>query len=77
MIPANTEVECPVCDEEILIEKDTYDGEKVICDNCDAELVIVNGDLEEVEEDIFEDEDLVDEDRFDDRKGDKNIKFRE
>lgn len=76
MIPANTEVTCPVCEEEILIEKDMYDGETILCDNCDADLVLKAGDLVEVEEDIFEEDDVVEEDLYDDRKGDKNIKFR-
>lgn len=75
MIPANTDVECPVCDEEFNITKDTYDGETVVCDNCDASLVLVDGDLEEVEEDIFEEEEQ--EEPYDDRKGDRGIKHRD
>lgn len=77
MIPANTELTCPVCEDEITITKDMYDGDTIVCEGCDATLVLEDGVLEEEEEDIFEDEDEVEEeDLYDDRKGDKNIKFR-
>lgn len=82
MIPANTELTCPVCDEDVVLTKDMYDGDTITCDGCDATLVLENGELEEEEEDIFEDEDVeekedeVEEELYDDRKAPPNPKFR-
>jgi DNA-directed RNA polymerase subunit RPC12/RpoP len=77
MIPANTDVTCPVCDEEFHIDRDIQEEAIITCPNCEADLMLEDGDLVEVEEDIFEDEDEeLEEDLYDDRKGDKNIKFR-
>lgn len=61
MIPANTEVTCPVCATEFIIEFDTLEGEIIECDNCDVELELVNGDLKPVDEDIYHEEDDLEE----------------
>lgn len=57
MIPADTDVTCPVCDTEFTIKKEIYEGQTIECDNCDATLTLVDGDLEEVDEDIYDEED--------------------
>lgn len=61
MIPANTEVTCPVCDADFTIAYDVYDRESTKCTECDAILELVNGDLEVIDEDIYDEEDEEDE----------------
>jgi uncharacterized Zn-finger protein len=53
MIPANTEVNCPSCDTEFLVERDMQEDDIVHCTYCDTKLVLINGDL--LESDIVED----------------------
>jgi len=57
MIPADTEVTCPVCDTDFVVKKLVREEETVDCENCNATLILIDDDLEEKEEDIFEDED--------------------
>lgn len=57
MIPANTDVTCPVCDMEFHVNHDVSEDEEVKCEFCDALLILVDGDLEEVDDDIYDDSD--------------------
>lgn len=60
MIPANTEVLCPACDEDFTIEHDVFERENTKCTHCDVLLELVNGDLKVVDEDIYDEEDYSD-----------------
>jgi hypothetical protein len=63
MIPANTTVTCPSCDGEFEVEYDMLENEIIECDNCDVELILIDGDLRPLEEehDIYQDDDDEDE----------------
>jgi uncharacterized Zn finger protein (UPF0148 family) len=65
MMPANTEVTCPCCDSDFTIKKNMEDDDTVHCANCDVKLILIDGDLEEYDEDIYEEpeeEEFVDDD---------------
>lgn len=57
IIPAGSELTCPVCDTAFNTKTMLQDEARLVCSNCDASLIVIDGNLEEVEEDIFEDED--------------------
>ena len=53
---------CPECDEEVFVEADSEQGDRVICDECGSSLVVVG--LDPVELDLYEqtEDDLTDDD---------------
>lgn len=65
---------CPECDEEVYVDAEMEQGDRVICDECHTSLVVVGLDpieldqYEEAEKDFAEDEDFgshdYDQDRF-------------
>lgn len=56
MIPKDTTVACPSCDTDFDLEKDMYEGDTIYCENCDAKLVMEDGDLETEDNDIYRDD---------------------
>jgi alpha-aminoadipate/glutamate carrier protein LysW len=56
---------CPECDEEVYVDADIEQGDKVSCDECESDLVVVG--LDPVELDLYEDggESISDDDDFD------------
>lgn len=63
---------CPECDEEVFVEADSEQGDRVVCDECGSSLVVVG--LDPVELDLYEetgddhsDDDDLDSDYDDDR----------
>ncbi len=62
---------CPECDEEVYVDAEIEQGDKVTCEECQSDLVVVGLDpveldLREEAEDSFADEDDLDalDDRF-------------
>jgi alpha-aminoadipate/glutamate carrier protein LysW len=53
---------CPECDEEVFVEADSEQGDRVVCDECGSSLVVVG--LDPVELDLYEqtEDDLTDDD---------------
>ena len=55
---------CPECDEEVYVDADSEQGDRVTCDECGSRLVIVGLDpiemdlYEETESDVPDDEDF-------------------
>ena len=56
---------CPECDEEVFVEADSEQGDRVVCEECGSSLVVVG--LDPVELDLYEetDDDHSDEEDFD------------
>ena len=57
---------CPECDEEVYVDADTEQGDRVSCDECGAQLVVVG--LDPIEVDVYEETesgDYADEEDFD------------
>ena len=46
---------CPECDEEVFVEADSEQGDRVVCDECGSSLVVVG--LDPVELDLYEETD--------------------
>lgn len=70
MIPANTELTCPVCDEVNVFDNPLDEEEEVECDFCDAILLVKGDKLVDAEDeaDIFVDEDEEEKDKEDDSR---------
>ena len=64
---------CPECDEEIYVSSESEQGDRVSCDECGSQLVIVGLDpiemdlYEETESDVDDEEDFESYDYEDDR----------
>jgi len=43
---------CPECDEEVFVDADSEQGDRVTCDECGSQLVIVG--LDPIEMDLYE-----------------------
>ena len=43
---------CPECDEEVFVDADTEQGDRVSCDECGVSLVVVG--LDPIEMDLYE-----------------------
>ena len=54
---------CPECDEEVYVDADSEQGDRVSCDECGTGLVVVG--LDPVEVDVYEESDSDD---FDDEE---------
>ena len=56
---------CPECDEEVFVEADSEQGDRVVCEECGSSLVVVG--LDPVELDLYEetDDDHSDDEDFD------------
>ncbi len=54
---------CPECDEEVFVDAESEQGDKVVCDECGASLVVVG--LDPIELDLKDetDEEFVDDDK--------------
>lgn len=52
---------CPECDEEVFVDAESEQGDRVICDECGSRLVIVG--LDPIEMDLYEESepDVMDE----------------
>lgn len=44
---------CPECDEEVFVDAETEQGDRVMCDECGSRLVVVG--LDPIEMDLYED----------------------
>lgn len=56
---------CPECDEEVYVDAETEQGDRVTCDECGSQLVVVG--LDPIEMDLYEDtgtDDLDEEEDF-------------
>ena len=55
---------CPECDEEVFVDSETEQGDRVSCDECGTSLVIVG--LDPIEMDVYEETetDVVDEEEM-------------
>ena len=53
---------CPECDEEVFVDAESEQGDRVTCDECGSQLVIVG--LDPIEMDLYEETeaDVVDDD---------------
>jgi len=47
---------CPECDEEVFVDADSEQGDRVTCDECGSRLVIVG--LDPIEMDLYEETEL-------------------
>jgi len=47
---------CPECDEEVFVDADSEQGDRVTCDECGSQLVIVG--LDPIEMDLYEETEL-------------------
>ena len=47
---------CPECDEEVYVDADSEQGDRVTCDECGSRLVIVG--LDPIEMDLYEETEL-------------------
>jgi alpha-aminoadipate carrier protein LysW len=54
---------CPECDEEVYVDAETEQGDRVSCDECGAQLVIVG--LDPIEMDLYEEVEPDDKDEED------------
>lgn len=70
MIRANTELTCPGCAGQFVVDFDILEGDEVECPSCDEEFVLRDGKLRlaEDEEDIFVDDDDDDDDEEEDEE---------
>jgi lysine biosynthesis protein LysW len=52
---------CPECDEEVYVDAESEQGDRVVCDECGSRLVIVG--LDPIEMDLYEESepDVIDE----------------
>ena len=56
---------CPECDEEVYVDAESEQGDRVTCDECGTQLVVVG--LDPIEMDVYEEsesDDLDDEEDF-------------
>ena len=56
---------CPECDEEVFVDAESEQGDRVTCDECGSQLVVVG--LDPIEMDLYEEtgaDDVVDEEDF-------------
>ena len=51
---------CPECDEEVFVDADSEQGDRVTCDECGSGLVVVG--LDPIELDLYEESDTDDPD---------------
>jgi len=63
---------CPECDEEVYVDADAEQGDRIICEECQSDLVVVGLDPVELDlsdgsEDSFDDDDYEDDEYEDDR----------
>jgi alpha-aminoadipate/glutamate carrier protein LysW len=49
---------CPECDEEVYVDSDSEQGDRVSCDECGSSLVVVG--LDPIELDLFEESEVGD-----------------
>lgn len=64
---------CPECDEEVFVDADSEQGDRVTCDECGSQLVIVG--LDPIEMDLYEEpesDDLDDDEDFESYDYDSN-----
>ncbi len=57
---------CPECDEEVFVDAETEQGDRVNCDECGSNLVVVG--LDPIEMDLYEEsetDDVKDDEGFD------------
>lgn len=54
---------CPECDEEVYVDAETEQGDRVSCDECGSGLVVVG--LDPVELDLYEESEADDSDEVD------------
>jgi lysine biosynthesis protein LysW len=57
---------CPECDEEVYVDAETEQGDRVTCDECGSRLVVVG--LDPIEMDLYEEsevDEVADEDPYD------------
>ncbi|HEV8591490.1 MAG TPA: hypothetical protein VGQ55_05250 [Pyrinomonadaceae bacterium] len=57
---------CPECDEEVYVDADAEQGDRITCDECASQLVVVG--LDPIEVDLYEEtevDDYKDEEDFD------------
>ena len=55
---------CPECDEEVYVDADSEQGDRVTCDECGSQLVIVG--LDPIEMDLYEESEADDLDEDED-----------
>jgi alpha-aminoadipate carrier protein LysW len=55
---------CPECDEEVYVDAEIEQGDRVTCDECGSQLVIVG--LDPIEMDLYEEPELDDKDEDED-----------
>ena len=55
---------CPECDEEVFVDADSEQGDRVTCDECGSQLVIVG--LDPIEMDLYEETEVDDVDEEED-----------
>ena len=56
---------CPECDEEVYVDSETEQGDRVSCDECGTSLVVVG--LDPIEMDVYEEsevDDLAEDEEF-------------
>jgi alpha-aminoadipate carrier protein LysW len=51
---------CPECDEEVFVDAESEQGDRVTCDECGSQLVVVG--LDPIEMDLYEEPDTDDKD---------------
>ncbi|HVF29729.1 MAG TPA: hypothetical protein VNA22_02115 [Pyrinomonadaceae bacterium] len=49
---------CPECDEEVYVDADSEQGDRVTCDECGTQLVVVG--LDPIEMDVYEESEVDD-----------------
>ena len=49
---------CPECDEEVFVDAESEQGDRVSCDECGTQLVVVG--LDPIEMDVYEESDVDD-----------------
>lgn len=47
---------CPECDEEVFVDAESEQGDRVTCDECGSQLVVVG--LDPIEMDLYEESDV-------------------
>ncbi|MBK9153358.1 MAG: hypothetical protein IPM25_03955 [Chloracidobacterium sp.] len=63
---------CPECDEEVYVDADAEQGDRIICEECQSDLIVVGLDPVELDlsdgsEDSFDDDDYEDDEYEADR----------
>ncbi|MGD9588222.1 MAG: hypothetical protein AB7Q37_05950 [Pyrinomonadaceae bacterium] len=63
---------CPECDEEVYVDADAEQGDRIVCEECQSDLVVVGLDPVELDlsdgsEDSFDDDDYEDDEYEPDR----------